>query len=117
MKKMIRFLLLLAIVIQYPACGSKEEYKVDEFEVTFELPSLVDITQGGEYTFNVKDGKSPSTTDSFIFESEDGISFICPIISSSSSNFTIRLANNVKSGYHQVLSKEIPERNHSGKPT
>ena len=105
MKKMIRYLLLLAILIQYPACGSKEEYKVDEFEVAFELPSLIDVTQGGEYTFNVKDGKSPTTTDSFIFESEEGISFVCPIVSSSSGSFTIRLASNIQSGYHQVYIK------------
>ena len=115
MKKMIRYLLLLAILIQYPACGSKEEYKVDEFEVAFELPSLIDVTQGGEYTFNVKDGKSPTTTDSFIFESEEGISFVCPIVSSSSGSFTIRLASNIQSGYHQVYIKRDTRKKTFGK--
>ena len=39
MKKMIRFLLLLAIVIQYAACSSKEESKPDEFDVvTTQVP-------------------------------------------------------------------------------
>lgn len=115
MKKMIRYLLLLAIVIQYAACGSKEESKPDEFEVAFELPSLIDVVQGGEYTFNVKDGKSPSASDSFIFESERGVSFICPIVSTSSGSFTIRLASNVASGYHQVFIKRDTRKKPFGK--
>lgn len=117
MKKMIRFLLLLAIVIQYPACGSKEEYKVDEFEVTFELPSLVDITQGGEYTFNVKDGKSPSTTDSFFlnrrmaFRSSVPSSVPLPVVLPSG---WPTISNRVITRF---TSKEIPEKKHSGRHT
>lgn len=115
MKKMIRYLLLLAIVIQYAACSSKEESKPEAFDVRFELPSLIDVSPGGDYTFKVLESKSPSASDSFIFESEDGISYICPILTTTSENFTIRLVNNIKSGYHQVYIRRDTRKKPFGK--
>lgn len=103
MKEMIKYLLLFAIVFQYNACSSKDENIVEEFDVQFELPALMDVSKGGEYTFKVKNGSSPSTSDSFVLESEEGISFICPIIKTSSESFTIRLANDFKTGYYNVF--------------
>ena len=90
MKEMIKYLLLFAIVFQYNACSSKDENIVEEFDVQFELPALMDVSKGGEYTFKVKNGSSPSTSDSFVLESEEGISFICPIIKTSSESFNDR---------------------------
>ena len=98
-------LFLLVIVFQFTLCSNKEENIVTEFEVQFELPSLIDITQGGEYTFRVKDGKSPSSSDIFIVESSAGISLVCPIIQTSSESFTIRFSNECQSGSYKVFIK------------
>ena len=98
-------LLLLAIVLQSVSCGSKEENITDEFDVQFELPSLMDASKGGEYVFTVKGGKSPNTSDSFILESDAGISFVCPIVKASSESFTIRLANECTTGGYKVFIK------------
>jgi hypothetical protein len=115
MKNLIKYLLFFAIVYQYAACSTKKEDIVDEFEVQFELPALIEITQDGEYVFRVKEGKSPSTSDSFILESDAGISFDCPIITTSSESFTIELANECTSGYYRVYIKRGTRKKLFGK--
>ncbi|MBK5195825.1 MAG: calcineurin-like phosphoesterase C-terminal domain-containing protein [Proteiniphilum sp.] len=115
MKNFFKYLLILAIVFQYVACSSQEDDVANEFEVQFELPALIDITKGGDYVFRVKEGKSPSSTDLFILESDAGISFVCPIIKSSSESFTIRLASECTSGYYRVSIKRDTRKKTFGK--
>lgn len=78
--KIDKYLLILAILFQFAACSNEEEIVEKEFDVQFELPALIDVTKGGEFVFRVKEGKSPSSTDQFILESDAGISFVSPII-------------------------------------
>jgi len=115
MKKFFKQLLIFAIVFQYVACSSQEDDVANEFEVQFELPALIDITKGGEYVFKVNEGKSPFSTDQFILESDAGISFVCPIIKSSSESFTIRLASEFTSGYYKVSIKRDTRKKTFGK--
>lgn len=115
MKYLIKYLLICVILLQYVACSSQEDDVANEFEVQFELPSLIDITKGGEYVFKVQEGKSPSSTDQFILESDAGISFVCPIIKSSSESFTIRLASECTSGYYRVSIKRDIRKKTFGK--
>jgi predicted MPP superfamily phosphohydrolase len=115
MKKRIKYLLIFAILLQYVACSSKEDDVAVAFDVQFELPALIDITEGGEYIFRVQGGKSPSTTDQFIWESDAGISFVSPIIKSSSESFTIRLGSDLKSGYHNVYIRRDTRKKLFGK--
>lgn len=103
MKNLIKYLLLLVIVFQYTACSDKEDKPIDDFDVQFELPGSIDISPGGEHVFKVKEGKAPASSDTFILESDGGISFVCAIIGASSESFTIRLANEVKTGSHRVF--------------
>lgn len=101
--------LLLAVVSQLIACGGKDEGvgPVDDFDVQFELPASVDVTQGGECTFveNSGGGKLPATTDSFILESESGVSYVCRIVKVSSDSFTVRLDKECGTGYYNVFIK------------
>lgn len=115
MKNFFKYLLIFAIVFQYVACSSQEDDVANEFEVQFELPALIDITKGGEYVFKVNDEKSPFSTDQFILESDAGISFVCPIIKSSSESFTIRLASEFTSGYYKVSIKRDTRKKTFGK--
>lgn len=111
MKNKIKYLLFLAIILlQHTACGSEEGKVVDnivdggeeQFEVLFELPASIDISQGEEYVFKVKNGKPPSTSDLFILESEDGITHAIPIIRVTLQNFTIRVDDELESGNYNV---------------
>lgn len=115
MIKYLKYLLIFTIVFRYVACSSQEDDVAIEFEVQFELPALIDITEGGEIVFMVKDGKSPSSTDVFILESDAGISFVCPIIKTSSESFTIRLASECTSGYYKVFIKRDTRKKPFGK--
>lgn len=115
MKNMIKYLLILAVLFQYVACSSQQDDVVNEFEVQFELPSSIDITKGGEFVFMVKDGNSPSSTDLFILESDAGISYVKPIIKTSSESFTILLDDEFKSGYYNVSIKRDTRKKSFGK--
>ena len=114
----VRILAVLLIFISgvYTSCGNEGGgTQTDDFDVQFELPALIDVSQGGECVFTVKDGKSPQTTDSFILESEGGISYICSIVSASSGNFTVRLANEIGTGYYNVSVKRDTRKKSFGK--
>ena len=115
MKNFFIQLFIFTIIFQYVACSSHEDDVENEFDVQFELPALIDVTKGGEFVFRVKEGKSPSSADQFILESDAGISFICPIINSSSESFTIRLGSDLKSGSHNVYIRRDTRKKLFGK--
>lgn len=58
MKNGINYLLLvLAAVSLCIACSSKDEGSpADNFDVRFDLPTLINAAKGGEYTFTVPEG-------------------------------------------------------------
>lgn len=115
MENMIKYLLIFAIVFQFVTCSSQDDDVANKFDVQFELPALIDIAKGGEYVFKVKEEKTPSSTDVFILESDAGISFVCPIIKTSSESFTIRLADECTSGYYKVFIKRDTRKRPFGK--
>lgn len=106
MKRLTKYLLLLlAVVSQFIACESNKGggSPADNFDVRFELPALIDVTLGGEHTFTVKEEKSPLSTDSFILESTTGVSYVCPIVSTSPASFTVRLTDECVTGSYKVF--------------
>ena len=104
MKNVLKYLLLALIAVsQLFACGGSDDEKTpaDNFDVQFTVPGSVDVTEGGECTFAVSGGgKSPLTTDTFILESDAGISYVCPIVNTTSDSFTVRLADGCETGYY-----------------
>ena len=111
MKNVLKYLLLALI-----ACGGSDDEKppADNFDVQFTVPGSVDVTEGGECTFAVSGGgKSPLTTDTFILESDAGISYVCPIVNTSSDSFTVRLADGCETGYYKVFVKSRSEESTS----
>ena len=88
----------------------------DNFDVQFTVPGSVDVTEGGECTFAVSGGgKSPLTTDTFILESDAGISYVCPIVNTSSDSFTVRLADGCETGYYKVFVKRDARKKSFGR--
>ena len=60
-------------------------------------------------------GKSPRTTDTFILESDAGISYVCPIVNTSSDSFTVRLADGCETGYYKVFVKRDARKKSFGR--
>ena len=87
----------------------------DNFDVQFTVPGSVDVTEGGECTFAVSGGKSPLTTDTFILESDAGISYVCPIVNTTSDSFTVRLADGCETGYYKVFVKRDARKKSFGR--
>ena len=120
MKNVLKYLLLALIAVsQLFACGGSDDEKTpaDNFDVQFTVPGSVDVTEGGECTFAVTGGggKSPLTTDTFILESDAGISYVCPIINTSSESFTVRLADGCETGYYKVFVKRDARKKSFGR--
>ena len=107
---------IFAIVPILIACGDSntDDAPTDDFDVRFELPATVDVAKGGELTFTVKEGKSPLTTDSFLLEG-GGISYLCPILRTSSESFTVRLADECESGSYTAYLKRDARKKSIGK--
>lgn len=119
MKNVLKYLLLALIAVsQLFACGGSDDEKTpaDNFDVQFTVPGSVDVTEGGECTFAVSGGgKSPLTTDTFILESDAGVSYVCPIVNTSSDSFTIRLADGCETGYYKVFVKRDARKKSFGR--
>lgn len=119
MKNVLKYLLLALIAVsQLFACGGSDDEKTpaDNFDVQFTVPESVDVTEGGECTFAVSGGgKSPLTTDTFILESDAGISYVCPIVNTSSDSFTVRLADGCETGYYKVFVKRDARKKSFGR--
>lgn len=117
MKGTIKYLVwIFAIVPFLIACGDSntDDAPTDDFDVRFELPATVDVAKGGELTFTVKEGKSPLTTDSFLLEG-GGISYLYPILRTSSESFTVRLADECESGSYTAYLKRDARKKSIGK--
>ena len=119
LKNVLKYLLLALIAVsQLFACGGSDDEKTpaDNFDVQFTVPGSVDVTEGGECTFAVSGGgKSPLTTDTFILESDAGISYVCPIVNTSSDSFTVRLADGCETGYYKVFVKRDARKKSFGR--
>lgn len=119
MKNVLKYLLLALIAVsQLFACGGSDDEKTpaDNFDVQFTVPGSVDVTEGGECTFAVSGGgKSSLTTDTFILESDAGISYVCPIVNTSSDSFTVRLADGCETGYYKVFVKRDARKKSFGR--
>ena len=119
MKNVLKYLLLALIAVsQLFACGGSDDEKTpaDNFDVQFTVPGSVDVTEGGECTYAVRGGgKSPLTTDTFILESDAGISYVCPIVNTTSDSFTVRLADGCETGYYKVFVKRDARKKSFGR--
>ena len=119
MKNVLKYLLLALIAVsQLFACGGSDDEKTpaDNFDVQFTVPGSVDVTEGGECTFAVSGGgKSPLTTDTFILESDAGLSSVYPIVTTSSDSFTVRLADGCETGYYKVFVKRDARKKSFGR--
>lgn len=89
------------------ACSKDEATEVasDSFGVSFDYPSLIEVSKGGEYTFQVEGGEEPQASDVLVLESTDGISYTCTLVSVSENSFTVKISEGCESGTYRVFIK------------
>lgn len=89
------------------ACSKDEATEVasDSFGVSFDCPSLIEVSKGGEYIFQVEGGEEPQASDVLVLESTDGISYTCTLVSVSENNFTVKISEGCESGTYRVFIK------------
>ncbi len=109
MKKIAAYLVWFVLVAGLPlmACSKDEATEVasDSFGVSFDCPSLIEVSKGGEYTFQVEGGEEPQASDVLVLESTDGISYTCTLVSVSENNFTVKISEGCESGTYRVFIK------------
>lgn len=89
------------------ACSKDEATEVasDSFGVSFDCPSLIEVSKGGEYIFQVEGGEEPQASDVLVLESTDGISYTCTLVSVSENSFTVKISEGCESGTYRVFIK------------
>ena len=109
MKKIAAYLVWFVLVAGLPlmACSKDEATEVasDSFGVSFDCPSLIEVSKGGEYTFQVEGGEEPQASDVLVLESTDGISYTCTLVSVSENSFTVKISEGCESGTYRVFIK------------
>lgn len=111
--------MVLIIVFSLAACScsDNEDAVVDDFDIRFELPSLIETNKGGTYTFILKSENAPLISDNFVLESEAGISYVCKIINVSGSSFTVAINSQCGTGYYNISLKRGIRKRVPGAPT
>lgn len=109
--------LLLTALLPLFACSSENngETLTDDFNVQVNLPKSVDVSKGGECIFTVENGEAPQTSDSFILESDEGISYVCPFVTVSSEGFTVQISSDCETGYYKVSLKRDTRKKSIGR--
>lgn len=109
MKRIAAYLVWFVLVAGLPlmACSKDEATEVvsDSFGVSFDCPSLIEVSKGGEYTFQVEGGEEPQASDVLVLESTDGISYTCTLVSVSENSFTVKISEGCESGTYRVFIK------------
>lgn len=109
MKKIAAYLVWFVLVAGLPlmACSKDEATEVasDSFGVSFDCPSLIEVSKGGEYTFQVEGGEEPQASDVLVLESTDGISYTCTLVSVSENSFTVKISEGCENGTYRVFIK------------
>lgn len=109
MRKFAAYLVwfVLGAALPLTACSKDEAAAAvaDSFNVKFECPSLIEVSKGGEYTFQVEDGEAPQVSDVLVLESTDGVLYTCTLVSVSDNSFTVELSEECESGTYRVFIK------------
>lgn len=108
------FLILLSFFVT-SGCSQSFAEVGDDFDIKFDVPSLIEVSSGNEYTFSGIAIGSLMETDKILFESENGILYVCPVLSISNDSFKISLNNDIESGYYIVYVKRDDRKKQIGK--
>lgn len=113
MRVAINLLILLLTLSLNKSCVKPDNNGVgNEVDVSFELPATIDLYEGAEYTFQVKDGKAPANTDLFVLEK--GVLHLFPIVDVTANSFTVKFSDIPQSDTYVVSIKRGDNRKQIG---
>lgn len=99
------------------ACSAEgyNENSDNGFEVSLTIPSTVNVSKGGECSFTVNEGGTIKSSDSFILESSNGISYACMLVNTSFEECTVIIPEECETGYYNVYVKRDSRKKPLGK--
>lgn len=113
MRVAINLLIILLTLSLNKSCVKPDNNGVgNEVDVSFELPATIDLYEGAEYTFQVKDGKAPTNTDLFVLER--GVLHLFPIVDITANSFTVKFSDIPQSDTYVVSIKRGDNRKQIG---
>ncbi len=75
----------------------------DSFDIQITLPTSIEISKGGEYTFECAEDKGLLTTDQFLLDL--GVLKPCTITSATPTSFTVRFPASCETGDYKIVVK------------
>lgn len=109
--------LLLFMALPLTSCSKDDDMAglAESFNVQIECPSLIEVSEGGEYVFRVAEGEVPLLSDVFFFESAAGISYVGEITAVADNNVTVRMPQGCASGEYRIYLKREERKKLMGK--
>ena len=108
----LKYFLLVWLVVFLPAalvsCSDKDEPEGTEttaFDVDFQLPASIVAPRNADYVFTVNNGKAPLTSDRFLLENADGLSYEAAITNSSAESFSVAFPKKLADGNYRIAIK------------
>lgn len=104
LNQILRLVIFLSLLpYSLSSCGkSLSRIETEDSNIELILPLSIEIVKGGGYTFSVSNNTLPSTSDVFILEGDNGVSYSCPIIGVSGNGFTVQIHGKVVSGNYKA---------------
>lgn len=104
--------LLLCIALPLASCSKDDgtAAAAESFNVEIECPSLIEVSEGGEYTFRVTGGDGLLGSDTYIFEAGTGVSYVAAITEVAESSATVSIPTGCGSGDYRLYLKREERR-------
>ena len=120
MRHFTNLVLWLIFAANFPlfACSSStdEISTVEDFNISLSLPSQVDINKNdGTCTFSITNGNELKSSDTFIIESDKGVSYVCSLVDVEKNQFTIKVPTECSEGYYNVYIKRNNRKKQIGR--
>lgn len=107
----LKYFLLVWLVAFMPAMlvscsdSNSDGPQASDFDVDFQLPASIVAPRNTDYVFVVNNQKAPLTSDRFMLENADGLSYEATITNTSPENFSVSFPRSLKDGDYRIFLK------------
>lgn len=119
MKKINKYLLWSLIIIVLPllACSADENQVASDegIKISLSVPSSVNVSKGCECAFTISEGSINKTSDSFLLESANGVSYLCTLLDVTSNECVIKIPEECETGYYNIYVRRDSRKKQLGK--
>ncbi len=110
--------LVIAAIFPLFACNNdfNQTSAEEDFNISISLPSQTNINKANStYTFSTANGNSLKSSDTFILESDKGVSYVCSFVDIENNEFTIKVPSECTEGYYNVSIKRSNRKKQLGR--